>query len=120
VIITDTVGFIRDLPKSLFGAFKSTLEELEDADLLLHLVDLSNPRFEEQIAAVERILDELELSRIPKLLVFNKVDRADAEIVAPLCRRYQAIAVSALQRESLQTLLDELEWRFWPNEKSVS
>jgi GTP-binding protein HflX len=120
VIITDTVGFIRDLPKSLLGAFKSTLEELEDADLLLHLVDLSNPRCEEQIAAVDRILEELELTRIPKLLVFNKVDRADPEIVAPLCRRYQAIAVSAMQHESLLPLLAELEWRFWPEGDGVS
>ena len=64
VIITDTVGFIRELPKSLFGAFKATLEELEDANLLLHVVDITNPRFEEQIAAVERILDQLELGHI--------------------------------------------------------
>ena len=67
VIITDTVGFIRDLPPSLLGAFRSTLEELEDADFLLHVIDVSNPRFEEQMAAVEALLQELELQHIPLL-----------------------------------------------------
>ncbi len=117
VIITDTVGFIRKLPKSLIGAFKATLEELEDADLLLHVVDLSNPRFEEQIAAVERILQDLDLDRAPRLLVFNKVDMVTDEEIAPLCRRFGAIAVSALNRSSFTALLSELEYRFWPGEE---
>ncbi|BCR04492.1 GTPase HflX [Desulfuromonas versatilis] len=116
VIITDTVGFIRQLPKSLMGAFKATLEELEDADLLLHVVDLSNPRFEEQIASVERILHDLELDRIPRLLVFNKVDQVDPEEVAPLCRRFDAVPLSALERGTFSALLDELQRRFWPEE----
>lgn len=119
VIITDTVGFIRQLPKSLFGAFRATLEELEDADLLLHVVDLSNPRFEEQIAAVDKILDQLDLGRIPTQLVLNKVDQVDPAFVEPLCRRFDAIAVSALDRGSFQPLLDELERRFWPLEGEV-
>ena len=114
VIITDTVGFIRKLPKSLLGAFKATLEELEDADLLLHVVDLANPRFEEQIASVERILLELELDRIPRLLVFNKVDLVPAEETVSLCRRFNAIPVSARKRETFVPLLTELERRFWP------
>lgn len=116
VIITDTVGFIRKLPKSLLGAFKATLEELEDADLLLHVVDLSNPRFEEHIRAVERILGELELDRIPRLLVFNKTDQVPPEEVAPLCRRFDAVPVSALDRRSFDGLLDELQRRFWPDD----
>ncbi len=115
VIITDTVGFIRDLPEGLFGAFKATLEELEDASLLLHLVDLSHPRFEAQIEAVEKILRELQLHDKPKLLVFNKIDRISAEEVAPLCRRFGAIPVCARDRASLQPLLEELETRFWPH-----
>ena len=114
VIITDTVGFIRKLPKSLLGAFKATLEELEDADLLLHVVDLANPRFEEQIASVERILLELELDRIPRLLVFNKIDLVPAEETVSLCRRFNAIPVSARKRETFVPLLTELERRFWP------
>ncbi len=116
VIITDTVGFIRKLPKSLLGAFKATLEELSDADLLLHVVDLSNPRFGEQITAVERILQDLELDRIPRLLVFNKIDLTPAEEIAPLCRRYQGIPVSARDRSTFQPLLHEMENRFWPGE----
>lgn len=115
VIITDTVGFIRRLPKSLIGAFKSTLEELEDADLLLHVVDLSHPRFAEHITAVEAILEELELGRIPRLLVFNKVDRVPPGEIEPLCRRYAALPVSARDRKSFGPLLAELERRCWPN-----
>jgi GTP-binding protein HflX len=116
VVVTDTVGFIRHLPKSLLGAFKSTLEELEDADLLLHVVDLANPRFEEQIAAVERILQDLELDRIPRLLVFNKTDLVPPEEVEPQCRRFGALPVSARDRRTFDPLLDELERRFWPEE----
>lgn len=118
VIITDTVGFIRRLPKSLIGAFKSTLEELEDADLLLHVVDLSHPRFAEHITAVEAILEELELGQIPRLLVFNKVDRVPPGEIEPLCRRYAALPVSARDRKSFGPLLAELERRCWPNSEA--
>ena len=120
VIITDTVGFIRQLPKSLLGAFKSTLEELEDADLLLHVVDLSNPRFEEQIAAVERILVDLDLARIPRLLVFNKIDQVPSGEVAALCRRFQAIGVSALDRSSFTPLMQALQARCWPDQEPTA
>lgn len=116
VIITDTVGFIRDLPPSLIGAFKATLEELEDADLLLHLVDLSNPRYDEQIRAVDKILNDLELGTQQRLLVFNKIDQVSAEDLPNICRRYDAIAVSALKRESFGSLLNEMQHRFWPEE----
>ena len=116
VIITDTVGFIRDLPKSLLGAFKATLEELVDAHLLLHVVDLSNPRFEEQIRSVDRILRDLELHDIPRLLVFNKIDLVPKEEIAPLCRRFEAIAVSAHDRQTFAALLQEMEVRCWGEE----
>ncbi|MCK5914361.1 MAG: GTPase HflX [Desulfuromusa sp.] len=117
VIITDTVGFIRDLPPSLIGAFKATLEELEDADLLLHLVDLSNPRFDEQIKSVDKILADLELGTQQRLLVFNKCDQVPAEDLPHFCRRYEAVAVSALDRKSFTPLLDEMQRRFWPAEE---
>jgi GTP-binding protein HflX len=129
VIITDTVGFIRSLPKSLMGAFRATLEELQDADLLLHLVDCTNPRFEEQIAQVEEILSELELSVKPRLLVFNKTDllpdmkKRDPLAfmkVRQLSRRYGAILLSSLDADSLLPLLAEMEKRFWPDEKPVN
>lgn len=123
VIITDTVGFIRSLPKSLMGAFKATLEELRDADLLLHLVDASNPRFDDQIRQVRAILKELELDSTPELVVFNKIDQLDPlkkkDTVAYLRvkqaqMRYKAISISAVQRPTLQPLLEELKRRFWP------
>ncbi len=120
VIITDTVGFIRQLPKSLMGAFKSTLEELEDADVLLHLVDCSNPRFEEQIASVEKILQELDLGQVPRLLVFNKTDQVDPEECRSLCYRYGALPVSALDRKSFAPLMQALEERCWPGETDHS
>ena len=116
VIITDTVGFIRDLPPSLIGAFKATLEELEDADLLLHLVDLSNPRYEEQIKSVDKILDDLNLGQQQRLLVFNKTDQVDANDLPHICRRYDAVPVSALNRKSFAPLLAKMEQRFWPEE----
>jgi len=122
VIITDTVGFIRSLPKSLLGAFKATLEELKDADLLIHLVDCSNPRFEEQIGEVDAILAELELAQKPRLLVFNKADllpqlkKGDPLAfmkVRQLTRKYGAITISASDRKSLEPLMRELQHRFW-------
>ncbi len=120
VIITDTVGFIRDLPPSLLGAFKATLEELEDADLLLHLVDLSNPRFAEQIKSVDKILDELDLGTRQRLLVFNKIDQISTEDLPHFCRRYDAVPVSALDRKSFGPLLSEMQRRFWPDKNSLS
>jgi GTP-binding protein HflX len=120
VIITDTVGFIRKLPKSLVGAFRATLEELEDADMLLHVVDVANPRFEEQIGAVEKILDDLDLGRIPRQIVFNKMDLVPSQQVDALCRRFDAIAVSALDRKTFAPLLNMLEERFWPREMEGS
>ncbi len=120
VIITDTVGFIRDLPSSFIGAFKATLEELEDADLLLHLVDLSNPRFDEQIKSVDKILDGLNLGTQQRLLVFNKIDKVPVEDLVHMCRRYDAVAVSALKRDSFEPLLDSMQQRFWPEEEDSS
>lgn len=109
VIITDTVGFIRDLPKDLMEAFRSTLDELEDADLLLHVVDVSNPRFEEQIQAVNKILYELGLHTKPTLIVFNKEDKVDPKLVENVCRLYQAVSISALQPDTLFKLTQRME-----------
>jgi GTP-binding protein HflX len=114
VIVTDTVGFIRDLPKDLFAAFKATLEELEDADLLLHVVDISNPRYEQQITSVEQILSDLDLSEKQVLLAFNKEDLADKEETKGVCRRHNALSFSALHPETMDRLLKEMERRLWP------
>lgn len=105
VIVTDTVGFIRDLPKDLMDAFAATLEELNDADLLLHVVDISNPGFEEQMASVDRILDKLGLTLKPSILVFNKVDRVDPEFFQRQLRRHGGVAISALSTRSLEPLI---------------
>lgn len=116
VIITDTVGFIRNLPKDLFTAFKATLEELEDADLLLHVVDISNPRFEQQIRSVENILSDLEITEKPVLMVFNKEDMVkDKEIVESVCERYDAVAISAFNPKTLNDLLGVVEVKLWPD-----
>lgn len=109
VIITDTVGFIRDLPRTLLDAFAATLEELDDADLLLHVVDLSNPRFEEQMAAVDRILKELELQYKKTVLVFNKTDLLDPEYVHNQVRRYGGVPISAISSKTLEPLILELQ-----------
>ena len=114
VIITDTVGFIRDLPKDLFAAFKATLEELEDADLLLHLVDISNPRFEQHIRSVETILSDLGLSYKLTLLAFNKDDLINKESVVAVCKRFQGVSFSAKDPKTCQTLIKAIEGKLWP------
>lgn len=117
IIITDTVGFIRDLPKDLISAFKSTLEELNDANLLLHIVDISNPRFPEQISSVEKILDELKLTGKQTILLFNKIDLLKEDVVKNLSSRYQAIGISALNPETFTPLLRAIEASIWHNEE---
>lgn len=113
VIITDTVGFIRELPEDLMGAFAPTLDELRDAHLLLHVVDIGNPRFELQIEDVVKLLTRLGLDGIPRLVVFNKEDRIDPQIVKDVCRRHDAVSISALHPETLPKLLAILEDRLF-------
>ena len=109
-IITDTVGFIRNLPKELASAFRATLEELDGADLLLHVIDVSNPGFEEQVLAVDRILEELDLQNKRCIRVFNKIDLFPERIVLDnLCRRFDAIPLSALNPGTFPPLLEKLE-----------
>lgn len=109
VVINDTVGFIRDLPETLLAAFKATLEEMEDSDLLVHLVDAANPRYLNQIASVEKILLELELNNLPRILVFNKCDLVAVKEVENLCRLHNAIAIVASQKQSLEALLEKID-----------
>ncbi|RTZ97419.1 MAG: GTPase HflX [Deltaproteobacteria bacterium] len=104
VIITDTVGFIRDLPKELMVAFQATLEELESADLLLHVIDISAPRCEERIEAVNKILSDLSLDTKPEIRVLNKVDRISPDRANHYARTIGGICVSATNRRSLLPL----------------
>ncbi|MBW1942387.1 MAG: GTPase HflX [Deltaproteobacteria bacterium] len=118
VIITDTVGFIRDLPKYLLEAFAATLEELYDADLLLHVVDASSPRMEEQIAAVEGILTKLKLHHIRTLLVLNKCDRLETQERAALAQGEEGVLISAKDPGTFSGLLQEMEQIIWPRSSS--
>jgi GTP-binding protein HflX len=111
VVITDTVGFMADLPKDLMAAFRATLEELSGADLLLHVVDAADPRLEAKKAAVESILEELDLHEIPRLLVLNKVDLLPEHEAESLTKRYDGIPVSAVTRKGLPELLRIAEER---------
>lgn len=114
-LLTDTVGFIRDLPEDLKKAFKATLEELYSADILLHIVDISHPDFENHINAVEQILEEMNLLNVPKILVFNKIDLLeDKENFSPqwlknLASRYNAIPISAKKGIDLDLLIEAIE-----------
>jgi GTP-binding protein HflX len=120
VIITDTVGFIRDLPRDLLAAFRATLEELDDASLLLHVVDAADPAHDAQVQAVERILDGLGLSSKPRLLVWNKSDRLAPETVAMLLRTRGGVAVSASQGTGLEALLHKADRTLFAEGASAS
>jgi GTP-binding protein HflX len=109
VIVTDTVGFIRDLPQELLGAFRTTLEELREADILVHVVDAGAADIDVQISSVVEILRDLDLNAIPRTLVFNKCDRLLPAEAALLCRRYGAIGISAIHADTLHPLLRHLE-----------
>ncbi len=112
VVLIDTVGFIRDLPKDLISAFRATLEELDEASVLIHVVDGSDPEHDAQIAAVDRILSDLGLDQKPRLLVFNKADRLSPEEVESLARTHQAQVLSAQDRNTLRPLVRALAATF--------
>ncbi|MCH7825827.1 MAG: GTPase HflX [Acidobacteria bacterium] len=111
VVITDTVGFIADLPEDLIAAFRATLEELADANLLLHVIDAADPRIDAKIAAVESLLDDLGLRDIPILRVLNKIDLLPDGHAVDLARRFEAVAVSAADRSGLDALMKAAEER---------
>jgi GTPase len=110
VLLSDTVGFIRKLPHRLVEAFRATLEEVVEADLLLHVVDISHPLVDEHVAAVNRVLEELGAGNKPTLMVFNKIDRAgDAEVAGRFREQFpNAVFISAKTGEGFPALLAEL------------
>ena len=108
VIVTDTVGFIRELPKDLFAAFRATFDETQDADLLLHVIDASDPCRSEHVETTEKLLVELGLERVPRILVFNKCDRLEAP---PPTLASRGIPISALRRDTLAPLLRAIDAR---------
>lgn len=109
LVLTDTVGFIRDLPKDLVNAFKATLEELEEADLVLHVMDAADALFDEKRKAVEKILADLGIEDIPRLVVLNKIDLANRLLVTAQRRATDGVPVSALTREGLAELVTRVE-----------
>ncbi len=114
VLVTDTVGLIKDLPKDLMGAFRPTFDELKDSHLLVHLIDISNPSFPEQIESVEKVLDELGLGHIPVLKIFNKEDRINPREAEIICQKYEGVSISALRPESLGKFFMAIEKKLGP------
>ena len=114
VIINDTVGFIRDLPQPLVAAFRATLEEISDSDLLVHVVDASNSRALQQIESVIKILQDLELNSIPQVIVLNKADLVPHEVIVDLQRQItldkqvDSVAISAIRKDSLRPLTERI------------
>ncbi|MEC9464635.1 MAG: GTPase HflX [Myxococcota bacterium] len=116
-VITDTVGFIRDLPPDLIRAFRATLEELENADLLLHVVDISDPMRDAKIEAVRELLKELQINGIPEVLVFNKADLVEPFVAQALGRKHQAVPVSATGREGISELIECICENLWREQR---
>jgi GTP-binding protein HflX len=113
VVITDTVGFIRDLPSDLFSAFRATFEETAGADLLVHVVDAADPAKDDHIRTTEEVIEELSLTSIPRLLVFNKIDLvAPAEALALAKRNPSAVLISATHDETTRALLARIAQHF--------
>jgi GTP-binding protein HflX len=109
LLLTDTVGFIHDLPPSLLDAFRATLEEVSEADALLHVVDLSHPAWQSQIRSVMKILSEMPIAPGPALVAFNKIDQVDGDTLELAREEYpQAIFISASERLGLETLRRKL------------
>jgi GTP-binding protein HflX len=108
--VADTVGFVRHLPHLLVEAFRSTLEEVADADLILHVVDASDPDPEGQLAAVREVLQEIGAAKVPEIVVFNKADAADPDVIARLQRREpHSVVVSARTGVGIDKLLAAIE-----------
>ena len=112
-LLTDTVGFIRKLPTQLIESFKSTLDEVREADLLLHVVDISHRNFEEHIASVDKILGEIESSNKPTIIVFNKIDNYKAEPFDDDDLDYRKNG-DALHTRRMEKNLDESCWKQCP------
>jgi len=109
VIITDTVGFIQNLPKELMQAFHATLEELNDADVILHVIDISNPRYIQQKKSVEMILKSLKLNTTPTLLLFNKTDQIKLDSFNDQWLLKQGFPICATRKQTLKPLIEKLE-----------
>ena len=104
IVLTDTVGFISKLPHAFIEAFNATLEETIDADLLLHVVDISNPNYKEQIEVVEEVLKQIHADKIPTILVYNKIDRVKTPFEVPK----DTILISAKANSNIEILKQKM------------
>jgi GTP-binding protein HflX len=122
ILITDTVGFIQKLPTNLVAAFRATLEEIAEADLLLHVIDMTHPQAESQAEAVQRTLAEIDADDIPSLPVLNKIDRLrDIDEARHLLDTFSgAVAISALRGEGIDQLLEKVEEKLFESYQSIS
>jgi GTPase len=120
-VLTDTVGFIKKLPHQLVAAFKATLEELAEADVLLHVVDASHPGLDDQVAAVDALLAELGLSERPTIVALNKADRLEADVALDALReRFHGVPVSALTGAGIEGLLARIDATFRPRVEQLT
>jgi GTP-binding protein HflX len=108
ILLTDTVGFIQDLPHDLIEAFRATLEEVTEADLLIHIVDIAHPNFIEQINSTYKVLEDLSAITKPMLTVFNKLDRYFGDPKVLLKKYSPAVAISALKGTGVEELIDRI------------
>ena len=120
LVLSDTVGFIRDLPDELKNAFRATLEELYDASLFVHVLDASEENISEQKSSVENVLREMELLDLPSIVVINKTDLVSEERVEELVREFDALPVSAVEREGFENLIHEITKRVFKPKAEIA
>jgi len=113
IIITDTVGFIRDLPEDLMAAFRTTFEELHEADLLLHVMDASATDFEDKFLTVRKVLHDLELDQKPTVCVLNKSDICDPDELNGMLVRYDGVSACAMDSATLRPLMERMQMLLW-------
>lgn len=117
IVLSDTVGFISNLPHHLVASFRATLMEVQDADLLLHIVDLADERFDYYIGQVNTVLAEIEADKTPQLLIFNKTDLVEDSYVSFVKKAYpEAIFISALKQEHITDLTEKIERQLFQNQ----
>ena len=109
ILLTDTVGFIRNLPKELVNAFRATLEELGGSSLLIHVADASDEHLDEKIESVENILESTGYDSIPRFIVFNKIDNAPPVVTQRLQKAYKAPLISAFNKETFGDFIAKLD-----------
>jgi len=116
MLISDTVGFLKDLPHNLIASFHATLAEVHEADILIHIVDATSEDLEEKIVTVNNVLEEIGADKKPRVLVINKIDRIfDEEKQRFLCKFPEAMFVSALKNSGLDHLRERLRIHFFPH-----